>query len=969
MEARAREREREAFEDSMKAEAARVQQQQEAAARAAELQQRVEDAEAEALVSAAAAAAARAEAMVEAEAKAKETEDEHGWAVLLLEKRLQRSQAQVTKLRAQQLHVPHSRSAAEWASLNAAAERQASRREQLSIAAFIDSHPWRVTDLAIVLQQRGLLAPLFDSPEGTDMYMKRLGMLMGEMEQRDYGMAFALHLHFELQLTLPKVHGMMQAACKRFNKETNRYAAKVLYYNKHRKKHFIKVPRIVPPVYKIQAAIEQIYTRLGTEIAQDGRIAFRSLTVVVQELLARDCGRYEMPAFTAFTRHNCPRVKLPVILQWDGTGFGKQQFNTLVISNPYTPRSSQQLHILGLGNCNDSRAGTVGVFGPNLAEANAMIRCEQEGHEYRCGDSGIDPDVYVCTDVAALRHCEHLANSGWCCCGREDALRKVPRKPETYAEMDTLLAQCKSPTFIERCVLSHNTVPGESRPRPCTAIGCTFGHTAEMALAEQKAMYEEEAALAKVDTKAGKAAFSKWRMKHAHTHSNVQPGRYGEPMLRHDMHKQLLDALHMSKLNVPKTLFKYGVLNNSSDDARDAISAQLKVWKHPIDCNRKDNNRVREQKWFTGEAWGSLCAGTNGSPGGPVAIATLVLIVIDDLMERGVQSGPGKVGDAESSGAVGGATSGGRGGGRGGRGGGRAGGRGGARGGRGRSAFMQRADETSAGCVNAVLAEDAAATLAGAEELPYVPTAVEQAADAADLEMIRQLFGSRAQLVINILLSFDAFFKWFYPLVESVPFGCEQEQKRARAFDNCRRAIDMMEITERVTIHHHKSFMFHGAIYKLSRDINLVGDVWAFGTDALELLNADTKRTADRGGSKHLTTSAQGKKPAPQMSVRQGPANLITTRGYGTTMALSTLRKLLAKRYLREGDGLFSVPESRRRERLFGVTGSGRVSSSRAASACMELLGLDYDPRKDTCIKAFLRLLAARGLDGDSSEL
>jgi hypothetical protein len=32
-------------------------------------------------------------------------------------------------------------------------------------------------------------------------------------------------------------------------------------------------------------------------------------------------------------------------------------------------------------------------------------------------------------------------------------------------------------------------------------------------------------------------------------------------------------------------------------------------------------------------------------------------------------------------------------------------------------------------------------------------------------------------------------------------------------------AIDMSEITERVTIQHHKSFVFHGAIFKMSRDI------------------------------------------------------------------------------------------------------------------------------------------------------
>ena len=38
-------------------------------------------------------------------------------------------------------------------------------------------------------------------------------------------------------------------------------------------------------------------------------------------------------------------------------------------------------------------------------------------------------------DVAALRHVEHLANSGWCGCARDFALRQTPKKPETVQEM------------------------------------------------------------------------------------------------------------------------------------------------------------------------------------------------------------------------------------------------------------------------------------------------------------------------------------------------------------------------------------------------------------------------------------------------------------------------------------------------------------------------------------------------------
>ena len=36
------------------------------------------------------------------------------------------------------------------------------------------------------------------------------------------------------------------------------------------------------------------------------------------------------------------------------------------------------------------------------------------------------------------------------------------------------------------------------------------------------------------------------------------------------------------------------------------------------------------------------------------------------------------------------------------------------------------------------------------------------AADPADIEIIHELFGSRAQTIINALLAFDAYFKWYY---------------------------------------------------------------------------------------------------------------------------------------------------------------------------------------------------------------
>ena len=73
----------------------------------------------------------------------------------------------------------------------------------------------------------------------------------------------------------------------------------------------------------------------------------------------------------------------------------------------------------------------------------------------------------------------------------------------------------------------------------------------------------------------------------------------------------------------------------------------------------------------------------------------------------------------------------------------------------------------------------------------------------------------------------------------------ESRQALREALEATRKeAIDMNEIFERVTIRNHKSFPMHGAIFKVTRDICKVGDVWAFDTSSLELQNAETKRVA-----------------------------------------------------------------------------------------------------------------------------
>ena len=440
-------------------------------------------------------------------------------------------------------------------------------------------------------------------------------------------------------------------------------------------------------------------------------------------------------------------------------------------------------------------------------------------------------------------------------------------------------------------------------------------------------MLAMEAKLAAVKDKGGPAAFAKWRIQgHAHSHYNVQPGMFGCPFLWHHFDRQILDPLHLSELGKPKTPWKHGILVNASDDARGAISDQLALWRHPLDTRRKDNNRVRAQKWFTGETWATFCAGKGGSPGGPVAIATLVLIIAKDLQTRGVDQGMETAVDKPAD------------------------------------KPKPKAGKRNANLANFAAATAAAATTAGTASEPtlkHIPTALELAADPAELQIIRDLYGSRAQTLINTLLAFDGYFQWYYPLKDSIPFLAPMEVKLPRAVDNCRRAIDLQEILERLCIRKHGSFLPHGAVFKVSRDILEVGDVWATDLSKLELQNAETKRTAAQGGSRNLTFRKPSISIAPKRKWAEGPANLVTTVGYMGSCALSTLRKLLGKRYLSQGNGIWATPLSRQKERLFGG-GSGRTSGKRALKSCaaQHASEAEIDPRVDSCLSAFVRLLA-----------
>jgi hypothetical protein len=140
----------------------------------------------------------------------------------------------------------------------------------------------------------------------------------------------------------------------------------------------------------------------------------------------------------------------------------------------------------------------------------------------------------------------------------------------------------------------------------------------------------------------------------------------------------------------------------------------------------------------------------------------------------------------------------------------------------------------------------------------------------------------------------------------------------------------------------------------VTRDILEVGHVWAYDLSALELQNAESKRVFESGGARNLTFRDEG---TSHVKGADGEYRLIMTKGYGSSAATSTLKKMLISKTLRVGDGMFSIPVSRTVERLFGEQATGRTKAIKIEWADQMS---DYNPAEDSCLDAYIRFIAAR---------
>ena len=833
--------------------------------------------------------------------------------------------------------------------------------------------------LAKALFKTGLLDAMWGSRWMDIVFIAAVEELHAEMERDIFGVRFGLYLHLEMHLTLPQIVEMSLVTSKVWNGK--RYGGRYVYESPGSSSRELKLRpiRITPTRCELEAELLERKAGTNLEMSEDGRVTSRPFLPQVGCLLAEDCGKNGMPPLSDFIDGSSV---LDIKLSADATGFGALQLSLLTLGNVYSAQSAQTLRILGGGNCDDGRSGVLKLLGDNHAIVNQVIRTKGKTPFAIPFPNGevhmVRVNCVVVSDLSCLRHCEKQLNSGMCGCAAT-ALRVVPKKPSNHDELRAHTRRCFRPSLKQRTTLRHARQLDGSIV-PCFASGCTFGHSDNPEL-ELTVALQHEARLLADQTKKGIAAHTKWRLEHGHAHYNTQPHSAGEGTFDVDLSsQQYLCNLHGPLLNLPKhSPWSHGILRNASDDGCTSISETLKLMKHPLDCRKKDAGRVKQEKWFTGERYQTFVKGGRGSPGGPKAIAQIVMCLATDLVKHrdrvdpsAPMAGPPKVSRGAGKGGV-------------------------------ASRFIGfDAPTTSSAPVSQpaipthaeLTAQARARTEQGriariqlhtaASAPARQPTALELACDDDDLALIRRHYGSFAQLVINALLVWDGAFALFWVQSERIGWRCPAAVSVKHALDLCRASIDLHEISERVSLQQCKSWYNHLWEYCMIDHILLTGEPLSISD--LELLNGLLKRTAKSNATTRIELSDQAKEARAEAEAAAAAEDdadegeegdeeqvVVSRKPYASTMSWQVITFLVLQQQHRKDDDAIKF---RTAERLFGEHGSGRSSLPKKqkmvepTTAVLFAKALEtysssagkvdvtaVEPRADTCVKAFCRLL------------
>ena len=394
-----------------------------------------------------------------------------------------------------------------------------------------------VRALATELNLAGLIDELWKTDEFEFIYIDEVNTLHAFMQRDIFGVNFGMYLHFELGMTLHKINQLALVTHKYFDASRNAYITR---HVEGGVRHFIGVPRITPARSELEPEIAARKEATGMQMSETGRVTLRPLLPVIGAMVAEESGRGMFPTMAEIDSG----TKVDLIMELDATGFGALQISSLCIGSPHLSESASKLRIMATGNCGDGRAGAMALMDENVAAFTAMLRTRGEVPTLLPMPNGeskpVNCNLVVGTDLSCIRHCERMTNSGICCCGPATLRTNyTSRKPTNIDELMRLQRTCVRPTLKHRRVLGHRLYEGQVVPCPC----CDYGKSGNPP-AEYAALQALEKKLRADVTKPGVARFDKWRLDHARSHLNVQPGEAGEETLAVDMDQFYPCMLH-----------------------------------------------------------------------------------------------------------------------------------------------------------------------------------------------------------------------------------------------------------------------------------------------------------------------------------------------------------------------------------------------------------------------------------------
>lgn len=189
-----------------------------------------------------------------------------------------------------------------WSEMSRWARYKAAERDASQIRTFLQSGSYRVSEIAVALEAEGFVEQIFETKPFFAVFFAKVEKLVKFIETEHFGIEFGLMLHYDLHLPVAKILQLTQAASKAYDHMTNTYVPKPLLFDPfhvaknalcgERTQKFIPLPRIAPPASKLLSVMRKLEAELDVDCAEDGRIAMKSFTLVVGEMLAQDPSRF-----------------------------------------------------------------------------------------------------------------------------------------------------------------------------------------------------------------------------------------------------------------------------------------------------------------------------------------------------------------------------------------------------------------------------------------------------------------------------------------------------------------------------------------------------------------------------------------------------------------------------------------------------------------------------------------------------